>query len=102
MVKREFWHARIQEAWLERPILWLTGVRRVGKTTMARSLPAVSYFDCELPRVRRVIQEDPEGFLAQGFPGPLVLDEVHRLENPSEILKASGLTQKRYYAYMRL
>ena len=90
MVKREFWLDRIQEAWLERPILWLTGFRRAGKTTLARSLPGVSYFDCELPRVRRVIQEDPEGFLAQGFAGPLVLDEVHRLENPSEILKIAA------------
>lgn len=47
----------------------------------------VSYFDCELPRVRRVIEEDPEGFLGGGFSVPLVLDEVHRLANPSEILK---------------
>jgi hypothetical protein len=28
--------------------------------------------------------------LAQGFAGPLVLDEVHRLENPSEILKIAA------------
>jgi len=54
---------------------------------LAHTIPGVSYFDCELPRVRRVIEEDPEGFLEQGFSGPLVLDEVHRLENPSEILK---------------
>ena len=90
MVIRKFWLERIEAAWSERPILWLTGVRRVGKTTLARSLPHVSYFDCELPRVRRVIEEDPEGFLGQGFAGPVVLDEVHRLENPSEILKISA------------
>lgn len=41
----------------------MTGVRRVGKTTLARSLPEAAYFDCELPRVRRMIEEDPEGFL---------------------------------------
>ena len=87
MVNRDFWLDRISAAWSERPILWLTGVRRVGKTTLAHTIPGVSYFDCELPRVRRVIEEDPEGFLEQGFSGPLVLDEVHRLENPSEILK---------------
>jgi predicted AAA+ superfamily ATPase len=90
MVKRDFWLEKISAAWLERPILWLTGVRRVGKTTLAHSLPAVSYFDCELPRVRRVIEEDPEGFLGQGFSGPVVLDEVHRLRNPSEVLKISA------------
>ena len=90
MVTRDFWLERISVAWSERPILWLTGVRRVGKTTLAHSLPAVSYFDCELPRVRRVIEEDPEGFLGQGFSGPVVLDEVHRLRNPSEVLKISA------------
>ena len=53
-------------------------------------IPGVSYFDCELPRVRRVMEEDPDGFLGQGFPGPLVFDEVHRLKNPSEILKIAA------------
>jgi hypothetical protein len=90
MVNRDFWLDRISAAWSERPILWLTGVRRVGKTTLAHTIPGVSYFDCELPRVRRVIEEDPEGFLEQGFSGLLVLDEVHRLENPSEILKIAA------------
>ena len=51
MVNREFWLERIISAWSERSIVWLTGVRRVGKTT---------------------------------------LDEVHRLENPSEILKIAA------------
>lgn len=90
MVNRAYWLGQIAAAWSERPILWLKGVRRVGKTTLAHSLPGVSYFDCELPRVRRVIEEDPEGFLGQGFTGPLVLDEVHRLANPSEILKIAA------------
>jgi len=63
MVNRSFWQASIEAAWRERSVVWLTGVRRVGKTTLARSLPDVVYFDCELPRVRRVIEEDPEGFL---------------------------------------
>jgi predicted AAA+ superfamily ATPase len=90
MVNRKFWLDRIEEAWSERPILWLTGVRRVGKTTLSHSMQGVSYFDCELPRVRRIIEEDPEGFLGQGFSGPIVLDEVHRLENPSEILKIAA------------
>jgi predicted AAA+ superfamily ATPase len=90
MVKREFWQKRIEEAWSERPIVWLTGVRRVGKTTLARSLPDVRYFDCELPRTRRLIEEDVEGFLSGQESGRLVLDEVHRLENPSEVLKIAA------------
>ena len=28
-------------------------------------MQGVSYFDCELRRVRRIIEEDPEGFLGQ-------------------------------------
>ncbi len=90
MVTRDFWRGRIEEAWRERPIVWLTGVRRVGKTTLARSLPDVRYFDCELPRTRRLIEEDVEGFLSQEASGRLVLDEVHRLENPSEVLKIAA------------
>ena len=39
--------------------------RLVGKTTLSHSMQGVSYFDCELRRVRRIIEEDPEGFLGQ-------------------------------------
>jgi len=90
MVKRDFWRKRIEEAWQERPILWLTGVRRVGKTTLSRSVGEVAYYDCELPRVRRLIEEDPEGFLEQVGASRLVLDEVHRVERPSELLKIAA------------
>jgi predicted AAA+ superfamily ATPase len=89
MVSRRFWRARIEEQWARRSILWLRGVRRAGKTSLAQSLDAVEYFDCELPRVRRAM-EDPEAFL-QGLGGKrIVLDEVHRLPNPSELLKIAA------------
>jgi hypothetical protein len=39
------------------------GVRRVGKTTLARSLPDADHFDCELPRTRALLA-GPESFLA--------------------------------------
>jgi predicted AAA+ superfamily ATPase len=90
MVKREFWLERIEAAWKERPVVWLTGARRVGKTTLAKALPDVVYFDCELPRVRRIIEEDPEGFLEQNASRRVVLDEVHRVANPSELLKIAA------------
>ena len=73
----------------ERPILWLKGVRRTGKTTLAGMVPDVSYFDCELPSVRRKL-EDPESFLASHGSGTIVLDEIHLLENPSQILKIAA------------
>ena len=89
MVQRKHWLRRIEEAWSRRSILWLKGVRRSGKTSLTRSLPDVEYFDCELPRVRRAM-EDPEAFLASLRGRRLVLDEVHRLANPSELLKIAA------------
>lgn len=89
MVQRRFWLDKIAKGLKERSVLWLSGVRRAGKTMLCRSLPDVEYFDCELPRVRRMI-DDPQSFLG-GLKGrTLVLDEVHRLDNPSEVLKIAA------------
>ena len=49
----------------------------------------VRYFDCELPRVRRRI-ESPESFLRHNRGARIVLDEIHRLHNPSEVLKIAA------------
>ena len=89
MYLRNEWIQRIEEAFRDRSIVWLKGVRRVGKTVLSRSLPDVEYFDCELPRTRRVF-EDPEGFLHELRGKRIVLDEIHRLSNPSEILKIAA------------
>ena len=89
MVQRHFWLQLIERAWRERPGVWLAGVRRVGKTCLSQTLPNTEYFDCELPRVRRMM-EDPKGFL-DGLAGRrIVLDEIHRLPNPSELLKIAA------------
>ena len=89
MVKRRYWLSLIESAWRERSVLWLSGVRRVGKTVLSQSLTRTEYFDCELPRTRRLM-EDPEGFL-KGLKGRrIVLDEVHRLPNPSQLLKIAA------------
>src|SRR3989338_6110861 len=89
IVRRSYWIEKIEDYWKERSLLWLTGVRRAGKTSLCHSLGKVEYFDCELPRVRRMM-EDPEGFLL-GLKGKrIVLDEVHRLPNPSEFLKITS------------
>jgi predicted AAA+ superfamily ATPase len=40
MINRPFWQARIERAWRETPIAWLSGVRRSGKTTLGQSLAA--------------------------------------------------------------
>lgn len=79
----------IEAAWKERSVVWLSGVRRAGKTFLSKSLPDVEYFDCELPRIRQMML-DPQGFL-DGLKGQRVaLDEIHRLPNPSELLKIAA------------
>ena len=89
MVIRPFWQRQIEDAWRRRPIVWLTGVRRVGKTTLCQSLQRITYFDCELPSVRREM-EDPESFLRAHQGHRVVLDEVHRLPDPAAILKIAA------------
>jgi len=87
--QRPFWQQAIERAWDRKAVVWLRGVRRVGKTTLAQSLDRVRYFDCELPRVRRRL-ESPESFLRHHEGARVVLDEVHRLPDPSELLKIAA------------
>lgn len=89
MFKRGFWADQINKLWKERTIIWLTGVRRAGKTTICQMLDRVEYFDCELPRTRKLLS-DPEAFLEKLQGKKIILDEIHRLENPSEILKIAA------------
>src|SRR5258708_6389898 len=89
MVHRRFWLKLLGRAWQERSVVWLAGVRRVGKTCLCQDLPEVEYFDCELPRIRRVML-DPESFLDSLRGKRIVLDEIHRLQNPSELLKIAA------------
>lgn len=89
MVQRRSWKKRLEQAWRERSVVWLAGVRRVGKTCLCRSLENVVYHDCELPRTRRTL-EDPEAFLDDLRGRRVVLDEIHRLANASELLKIAA------------
>ena len=89
MIHRRFWQKLIAQAWRDRSVVWLSGVRRVGKTCLCQSLPHIEYFDCELPRVRRTM-EDPQGFFDDLRGRTIVLDEIHRLQNPSELLKIAA------------
>ncbi|MEI7672477.1 MAG: DUF4143 domain-containing protein [Deltaproteobacteria bacterium] len=89
MKKRSFWLEQIGKAWERRSVIWLSGVRRVGKTFLSQSLTDAEYFDCELPRVR-VMLEDAEGFLRPLRGRTIIFDEIHRLQNPSELLKIAA------------
>ncbi|MBI4209208.1 MAG: ATP-binding protein [Deltaproteobacteria bacterium] len=68
-------------------MVWLSGVRRVGKTALTQQLPA-RYFDCELPSIRKEVEG--EAFLKECGKGLIVLDEIHRLQNPTQILKIAA------------
>ena len=90
MIERPVWLERIHAAWLQRSIVWLSGVRRVGKTTIAGMLPGSVYMNCDLPSTVRSL-EDPELFLDDQTPESiLVFDEVHHLDDPSRLLKIAA------------
>lgn len=58
------------------PVLFLTGPRQSGKTSLIRNtFPDLSYFNLEDPSFRAYITEDPHGFLSQHKNG-IILDEV--------------------------
>lgn len=90
MYLRPFWINQIEHAWQKRPIVWLSGVRRVGKTTLAKMLSNAVYINCDLPSVGRRLA-DPESFfdgLAQE--AIVVLDEIHQMADPSRLLKIAS------------
>jgi len=90
MIKRPFWLDRIYESWNSRSIVWMSGARRVGKTTIAMMIPDAVYHNCDLPSVSRKL-EDPE-FYFNNLPreSTLIFDEVHKLNDPSTLLKIAA------------
>lgn len=87
MTARPFWLARLEAAWRTRRLAWLAGVRRAGKTSLARMLPSAVYLNCDLPSTARRLQ-DPELFFRSVPKGRTVIfDEIHRLADPSIVLK---------------
>ncbi len=89
MIHRPFWIRKIEQAWQKAPIAWLTGVRRVGKTTLAQYWKDAIFFNCDLPRNRKLL-EDPEAVFQQIEQNIVILDEIHQTENPSEISGFAG------------
>jgi predicted AAA+ superfamily ATPase len=91
-MNRKFWLKKIDQSWQAKSIVWLMGVRRTGKTTLCNALTPGHVYDCELPRIRRYF-EDPEYFfktkIDEGTKS-ISIDEIHRLENPSEVLKIAA------------
>ena len=89
IIQRIFWKNLIERALQHRNVVWLMGVRRSGKTSLCKSLQDIVLFDCELPSVRKELA-DPEAFLKKQKGKIIAIDEIHRLENPSELLKIAA------------
>ena len=101
IVRRDFWLDRLREAWKRAPIVWLAGVRRVGKTTLARSLPESEYLyvNCDSPRAAQLVA-DPEFFFEQLKQPIVIFDEIHQLPDPTRLLKigADGFPRQKIVA----
>src|ERR1700758_5070827 len=88
-VPRPFWLERLEAAWKRAPLVWLAGVRRAGKTTLAKSVRGALYLNCDLPSTVERLAE-PERFLRSVGERTLILDEVHQLADPSRLLKIAA------------
>jgi uncharacterized protein len=101
MIERPFWKQRIEDAWRDAPIVWLFGVRRSGKTTLAESLSPerMIYVNCDLPVVEDMVR-DPQLFFRGCSKPVVVFDEIHQLRDPARLLKigADGFPKLRILA----
>jgi predicted AAA+ superfamily ATPase len=88
MIERPFWRQRVEDAWREAPIVWLSGVRRAGKTTLARELGGdrALYLNCDLPAVEDMVS-DPAFFYRSSSKPIVIFDEIHQLRDPARVLK---------------
>lgn len=91
IISRPFWLDRIESCWRKASIVWLSGVRRVGKTTLAETLEDAEFLNCDLPSSQQLLA-DPEAFYRSLGKSRLILDEVHQLPDPSRLLKIGADT----------
>lgn len=91
MVDRRSWTQRIEEAWEQAPIVWLSGVKGVGKTTLMRGLGTqrALHVDCDPARSAH-IAADPELFFRACDRGIVVFDDVHKLPDAMKVLKTGA------------
>jgi predicted AAA+ superfamily ATPase len=91
MIDRPFWQDKVDRAWSEAPIVWLAGVRRSGKTTLAKDIGSDRslYVNCDLPVVEDMIR-DPSLFFRSCDKPIVIFDEIHQLSDPSRVLKIAA------------
>ena len=92
MFSRPYWLERIRNAWEKRSIVWLSGVRRTGKTTITKMLDGSAYVfkNCDLPSVQQELADPYFYFSTLVEDSVVIFDEIHRLNNPSQLLKIAA------------
>lgn len=82
----------LQAALSDTPVVFLSGARQVGKSTLARRLAETEfparYLTLDEATVRAAASADPQGFV-DGLVGNVVLDEVQRAPDLALAIKAS-------------
>jgi hypothetical protein len=87
MINRIFWLKKLNDGWEKRSLIWLSGVRRSGKTTLCRMLPDAVYLNCDLPSVAQQLVNPEYLFNNLSHGATVIFDEIQRLPHPSEVLK---------------
>ena len=90
MVKRAA-EAEVLAALEDTPVVLIHGPRQCGKSTLAQTVGkqiGASYVTLDDPTPRSLASTEPESLL-QGYPGPLIIDEVQRAPELFLALKAS-------------
>ena len=68
----------LQELIAQFPVVYLTGPRQSGKSTLLKHLfSSYDYVNLEETDIRKMALEDPRGFLNR-YPTPLIIDEAQR------------------------
>ncbi len=88
-IARPLWQSLILKAWKKKPIVWLSGVRRSGKTTLAGQIDGAKIYNCDLPSTKDALK-DPERFFKKEKSKVIVFDEIHQLDEASMLLKIAA------------
>src|ERR1700689_2649277 len=72
----------VLEALADTRVVFISGARQVGKSTLGREivagLPAAQEFSLDRRETREAAVADPEGFIAE-LKGPVLIDEIQRV-----------------------
>lgn len=92
----------IHKDWLRHRMLFLSGPRQVGKTTLVKSQLCTDpkgYFNWDSPKVRKAYRRDPDFFtVAQGE--WICFDEIHKRQQWKNILKGIYDIHKLNYRFV--